>query len=61
MRVLRTLCVRPVRPKLPERVGAGRRKSLDFRNCISMQVHDTAQAVSQQPRRTRAGQPLPPW
>ncbi len=38
IRVLRTRCVRPVRPKLSERIGAGRRKSLDFRNCISMQV-----------------------
>ena len=41
-RFLRTRCVRPVRSKLPARAGAERRKSLDFRNCISMQVNDTA-------------------
>ena len=34
--------VRPVRSKLPARVGDERRKSFDFRNCISMQVKDTA-------------------
>ncbi len=39
--VLRTLCVRPVRSKPLARVGAERRKSFDFRNCISMQVNDT--------------------
>jgi hypothetical protein len=43
-------CVRPVRPKLPARAGDGRRRacpelvegSFDLRNCISMQVNDTA-------------------
>jgi hypothetical protein len=37
-RVSCTLCVRAVRPQLSERIGAGRRKLFDFRNCISMQV-----------------------
>ena len=57
--VLRTLCVRPVRSKPLARVGAERRRSFDLRNCISMQVNDTAEAVSQQSRRL-AGQLLPP-
>jgi len=49
----------------PETACEGRgwaAKVVDFRNCISKQVNDTAkEAVSQQPRRTAAGQPLPPW
>jgi hypothetical protein len=57
---LRTLCVRPVRSKLPARVEAERRKSFDFRNCISMQVNDTAKRYPNNPAELVWGNPCLP-
>jgi hypothetical protein len=55
-----TLCVRPVRSKLPARVEAERRKSFDFRNCISMQVNDTAKRYRNNPAELVRGNPCLP-
>ncbi len=56
-----TLCVRPVRPKLPARAGDGRRRSLTFVTaypCRSM-IPQKRRAVSQHPRQERDNSCLP--
>jgi hypothetical protein len=57
----RRICVRPVRSKPLEEVGAERRKSFFFRNCISMQVKDTTSSgIATTPASLVNGrQPLP--